>query len=176
MIGSASSRADVTGIRGVAQAMPLLSATVALVYFHLSIHYGDWRRSVDEAARVLEPEGRCVIWTLGARHHTTSMLARWFPSVAGIDAGRFPEPAQLAARFDAIGHQLDVGTTVEEVRRTAGDWTRAVRAGFVSTLQLVGADELAGGLAAFSAVYPDPAASITYELKWDWICSKRPAG
>ena len=55
MIGSASTRVGVRAIRGRAQHLPLLSGTVALVYFHLSIHYGDWRRSIDEAARVLEP-------------------------------------------------------------------------------------------------------------------------
>ena len=176
MIGSASSRVGVRAIRGRAQHMPLLSGTVALVYFHLSIHYGDWRRSIDEAGRVLEPGGHCVIWTLGVRHHETSMLARWFPSVAAIDARRFPEPSQLAAQLDDNGLEVNAGRTVEVVRRTAGDWSEAVRGGFVSTLQLLSSNELTDGLAAFSAEHPDPAAPISYELKWDWLRSRRSPG
>lgn len=173
MASAASTKAGVSVVRGRAQSMPFGDATLGLVYFHLSLHYGDWRRSIAESARVLRPEGRCVIWTLGERHHRTSMLARWFPSVGDIDAARFPEPALVAGRLEEAGHDVETGTEVEVVHRTAGDWLDAVRAGFVSTLQLIDALELSAGMAAFRDAHPDLEEQVSYELRWDWIRGHR---
>lgn len=156
-------------MRGRSQQLPFRDSSLALVYFHLSIHYGDWRRAIAEAARVLHRGGRCVVWTLGSRHHRASMLARWFPSVPRIDARRFPEPGEIARQLEGAGLSVDVGREVEAVHRSAGDWAAAVRAGFVSTLQLLDPAELEAGLAAFALAHPDPEETISYELKWDWI-------
>lgn len=173
MLESAHSLAGVIAVGGRAQAMPFREATFDLVYFHLSIHYGDWRRSLTEACRVLRRRGTCEIWTLGAEHHHTSNLARWFPSIAEIDAARFPEPEALARSLEELG--LSVGRTrvVETARRPVGEWVRAVRAGFVSTLQLVPDDELEEGLAAFVEAHPDPDESFEYELKYDRLLGRK---
>ena len=58
---------------------------------------------------------------------------------------------------------------MEFVQRSASDWEAAVRAGFVSTIQLLSPAELARGLAAFRTAYPDGRQRVDYELKWNSI-------
>jgi SAM-dependent methyltransferase len=169
MVHLAAQHQGVSAVRGLSQALPFREGSVSLVYFHLSIHYGDWRLSLREARRVLASGGRCVVWTLGPEHHRRSMLARWFPSVAAIDTERFPFPAAVVDELAAIGFSVDKGFEVEEVRKPAADWSSAVEAGFVSTLQLISADEKQAGLRAFGASYPDPAQPVSYEMRWDRI-------
>ena len=176
MASAAAHHSGVAVVRGLAQALPFRDRTLSLAYFHLSVHYGDWKKAIDEASRVLRPGGVCVVWTLGGAHHRDSRLAKWFPSVVGIDTARFPEPALVASRLENAGHEVETGKEIEVVERTAGEWATAVRAGFVSTLQLVGERELDAGLAAFAAAHPDPEECVTYELRWDWIQGHRFSG
>ncbi len=172
MVRLANQHPGVRAVCGLAEALPLRDASVTVVYFHLSLHYGDWRRSLREATRVLAPGGRCVIWTLGPEHHRKSMLARWFPSVSVIDVKRFPRPGDVADELAAMGTAVTETRQVEFVRRRAGDWRRAVEAGFVSTLQLVAPAELQAGLEAFTAAHPDPDEEITYEMYWQGLTAR----
>ncbi|MEA2023715.1 MAG: class I SAM-dependent methyltransferase [Actinomycetota bacterium] len=163
------SERGLTGVRATAQAMPFLSRCFSLVWFHLSIHYGDWRVSVDEALRVMTDAGRVEIWTLGSDHYEHSFLTRWFPSVAIIDADRFPDPAVLAAYLEDRVRSISITHPIETVTKTAGAWIPAIEAGFVSTLQLVPADERARGIEAIRRRYPDPSEEIAYELRFTRI-------
>ena len=173
MVRAAASRPGVVATAGRTQHMPFRDGRFALVYFHLSIHYGDWEAALNEAHRVLRPGGECWVWTLGAVHHRASFLARWFPSVGEIDAARFPDPAEIAdVLADRFG-EVDRGTTLEVVERPAGSWVEAVRAGFVSTLQMVPPQELESGLEAFGREYPDPDAVVEYQMRWDWLSARR---
>lgn len=156
-------------VRGVAQALPFRDRTFALVWFHLALHYGDWRRALDEALRVARRGGCIEIWTLGSDHHAASLLARWFPSVPGIDDARFPAPAAVESYLAGQAASVDRHEVVEHRRRDAGEWLAAAEAGFVSTLQLIDADELEAGLARFRLAYPDPTTEILYELRFDRI-------
>ena len=165
----ASTREGVEAVRAASQALPFREASVSLAYFHLSLHYDDWPSAIREAVRVLEPGGRCAIWTLGPEHHRTSMLARWFPSVPVIDAGRFPPPVAVQELLHSLGAATRAVREVERISRRAGDWQRAVEAGFVSTLQLVDPAELEEGLRAFTSSHPDPAEEVVYEMKWESI-------
>jgi hypothetical protein len=47
-----------------------------------------------------------------------------------------------------------------------------VRAGFVSTLQLLTPEEIAAGMAAFAAAHPDPTERVDYELRWTWLAAR----
>ncbi len=173
MLRRAAEQPGVAAVGGRAQALPLASGSVALVYFHLSIQYGEWRTAVDEAMRVLRDGGECWVWTLGSDHHRRSFLARWFPSVAGIDAARFPDPDALEARFAAAGGTVSRGREVEVSERSAGEWLEAVAAGFVSTLQLISPEELQAGRERFTAAYPDPAERVRYRLDFDWLRTRK---
>jgi SAM-dependent methyltransferase len=171
MITAAGSLREVMAVRGTAQQMPFVDQCVDVAYFHLSIHYGDWRRSLDEARRVLRPTGRIIIWTLGPDHHAASMLARWFPSVEAIDRDRFPDPVDVEAHL-ARTCQVENAGEIERHRRPAGEWAAAVEAGFVSTLQLVPPGELASGLAAFRTHHPDPGVLIEYHMHWTRLVAR----
>lgn len=173
MVQRASRRTGVTVLCARSQALPLRDGVLDLIYFHLSIHYGDWRSALTEAHRVLRPGGICEIWTLGSEHHRTSNLARWFPSVAAVDCARFPEPDELTAFLRGLEMSVEQVRVVERTQRRVGDWTRAVRAGFVSTLQLVSAEELERGLQDFTAAHPDPDEIFEYSLKYDRLVAVR---
>ena len=160
---------DLLGVQGRGQALPFCSGRFALVWLHLSIHYGDWRASIDEAVRVLDDAGTIEIWTLGPDHHEQSLLAQWFPSVLRIEAGRFPEPGSIA---DYLGDRVEavrVSHPVEVVVRPAGAWLSAVEAGFISTLQLIPDEERAVGIAAIRETYSDPQEEISYQLRFTRI-------
>jgi SAM-dependent methyltransferase len=171
MITGAHAVPGVTAVRGTAQQMPFIDRCMDVAYFHLSIHYGDWRRALDEARRLLRSGGRIIIWTLGPDHHAASMLGRWFPSVEEIDRRRFPDPADLEAHL-ARTSAVERTSEVEVRTRPAGEWAAAVEAGFVSTLQLVPPDELASGLAAFRNQHPDPHHLVRYDMYWTRLVAR----
>jgi hypothetical protein len=93
--------------------------------------------------------------------------------VAAIDSARFPEPDEIAAFLGGLGMPVEQFRVVERAQRRVGDWTQAVRAGFVSTLQLVPSTELEHGLGVFRAAHPDPAETFVYELKFDRLVAQR---
>lgn len=158
----------VTPIQARAQALPLRTNCARLTYFHLSIHYGDWQRALDEAVRVID-SGECWIWTMGEEHHRSSFLARWFPSVGDIDAVRFPAPARIAGYLEDLGCEVETGKETEDKITPAGVWRAAAEARFVSTLQLISPEELTRGLTAFDAEHPDRDEPIEYVLTFDWL-------
>jgi SAM-dependent methyltransferase len=170
--GPAARRA-VPVVRGLSQAMPFRDGPFDLVWFHLSLHYGDWRRALDEALRVARFDARIEIWTLADDHHDSSMLARWFPSVPTLDARRFPVVAHVEALLADSGASVTRARAVEERSRTVGDWAAAVAAGFVSTLQLVDEGEFTAGIAAFREAHPDSDEVLSYELKLDQLVARR---
>lgn len=162
-------------VRGQAQTLPFQSGRFTLAWFHLSIHYGDWKVAIDEAVRVLDRHGRIEIWTLGSDHHTQSLLARWFPSIAVIDADRFPDPDDLRTYLESRVATVTVSRPHESVVRSAGSWIRAIEAGFVSTLQLLSDEERSRGIEAIRAAYPDPEEETSYELHFTRIVGDRGA-
>lgn len=173
MTAAARHQPGVVPVRAIAQALPFPSAIAKLVYFHLSIHFGDWKRSLDEALRVLRSGGKCWIWTMGEQHHRSSFLARWFPSVGDIDANRFPPPEAIADYLAGRGAKVKAGREIEHKVLAARTWRAAVVARFVSTLQLISDDELRSGLVAFDETYPEPDAMVDYVLTFDWMRATR---
>jgi len=153
--------------------MPLADGVARLVYFHLSMHYGDWRKALEEAHRVLVSSGECWIWTMGEKHHRGSLLARWFPSVGDIDTARFPDPEGIARFLRERWTRVEAGREVEQKVTPAGRWRSAVEARFVSTLQLVPEDEFRRGLVAFDEAHPDPEEPVEYRLAFDWIRAQK---
>ena len=175
-MATAARRIGIPAVVGDGASLPVGDACADLVYFHLSIHHGPSDRWISEGARVVRPGGVVWVWTLAPQHHRTSFLARWFPSVAPLDEARFPDPGVVA------GAMLDNGLIdpvqsdhVEHVTRSAGSWAEAVRAGFVSTLHLVAAEEIAAGLAAFEAAHPDPEESVAYTIAFRRVSATRPS-
>ncbi|MCJ7726972.1 MAG: class I SAM-dependent methyltransferase [Acidimicrobiia bacterium] len=177
--GMSSAAASVPGVEvvvGDAADLPLADGCADLAYFHLSIHYGDWRRSLDEAIRVVRPGGALWVWTFGSDHLRSSFLADWFPSIVPIDEARFPEPGALAAHLAAAGcSAVAVSEAPEVVERTAGEWRAAVEAGFVSTLQMLPPGEVEAGLRRFGEAYPRPGEMLSYRLGYLSVSATGPS-
>lgn len=164
MLATASRHGGVAVVRATSQALPFRDHVAALAYFHLSIHYGDWRRSIDEALRVTRGGGRIEIWTMDREAIARSSLGRWFPRVVEIDQDRFPDPGDLARRLTSNCGSVEISSASELIDRSAQDWADAVRARFVSTLQLLDDEQITDGLARFSAAHPEPDGRYRYEL------------
>ncbi len=170
MLTHAAQRPGVTVVGGRGERLPLRDRTIGLLYAHLSIHYCDWRRALDEALRVLRAGGSLSVWTLGPRHHVSSFLSRWFPGIAEDDARRFPDPMLLAGHLaDRGAREVEIVPVDAEIRRRASAYAAAMRARFVSSLQLIGDAELADGVAAFLAEHPEDDEVVTYTLRYDWV-------
>lgn len=162
---------------GDGRRLPLAGASADLVYFHLSLHYGGWEMMLAEAARVARPGGLVMAWTFSREHFRDSLLARFFPSVVPIDEARFPDPDLLVARLRALGlEQVTQVAEIETVRRRVEDWMVAVRAGFISTLQLLEPAEIEAGLARFRQEHPDPEEILHYRLWWRGVSGRQPTG
>jgi SAM-dependent methyltransferase len=166
----------VSAVVGDGRSLAFGDATADLVYFHISLHYGGWEEMLAEAARVAKPGGLVAAWTFAGDHFRHSMLARWFPSIVALDEARFPHPDLLVARMWALG--LEAVTQMAEtetVSRRASDWEAAVRAGFVSTLQLLDPAELEAGLRRFHEEHSDPDEVLHYRLWYRGIMGRKPA-
>lgn len=153
-------------VLGDGQALPFVNDSFGLAYFHMSVHYGDWRRTLPEAVRCVRPGGRIEIWTFAPSEMGRTSLGRWFPTVVGVDRVRFPDPKLLAALLGESCRSVRVAAEVELIERTAHSWIEAVRGRFVSTLQLVPDDELESGIAAFRRAYPNDGDIYRYEARY----------
>ena len=151
-------RAAVAGpaVRARGEDLPVRSGVADLVYFHLSIHHGDPHAMLSEAVRASRAGGVVWVWTLAADHHRSSFLARWFPSIGEIDTARFPDPSHLVEMLQAEGcDTVEVESRVLSRTRPAGEWVEAVRAAFVSTLQLL-----------------DPGVDVVYEQRYTRVSAR----
>lgn len=175
-MATAARHGGIGSVVGDGARLPVADRCADLVYFHLSIHHGPWGQWIAEGARVVRPGGMVWVWTLAPEHLRTSFLARWFPSVAPIDEGRFPEPGALVQAMLDNGLVAPAESShIEPITRSAGSWAEAVRAGFVSTLHLVPPEEIAAGLAVFEAVHPDPGETLEYTIAFSRVSAIRPS-
>lgn len=156
-------------VRTDAQNLPFASDAFGLAYFHMSIQYGDWTRSLSEAVRVVRPGGRIEIWTFAPSAIAASSLGRWFPSIAAIDEPRFPEPSLLAEFLGSMAATVEVASIDETIERSAGDWEKAVRGRFVSSLQAVPDAELDEGIRRFRTQYPDDNDAYMYKSRFSRV-------
>lgn len=165
MLAGATQRKGVRVVQARSQSLPFADDVAELAYFHLSIHYGDWRAAIVEASRVVSPGGRIEIWTMSHDAIARSSLGRWFPRIIEIDMARFPDPEAIAELCRSHDSSVDLMTSSEPIVRTAGNWAEAVRGRFVSTLQLLDDNEIAQGLVRFGAEYPNPDSLYRYALR-----------
>lgn len=172
MTVAASQQAGVTAVVGRSEQLPLAPGVAGLAYFHLSVHYGDWRRAMNEAWRVLAAPGRLVVWTLGPEHHRQAFIMRYFPQLLAVDLERFPDPNEVAGHLADLGCTVDIVREVEHKCMPAGSWAEAVRGRFISTLQLLSPAEIDEGLAKFGADH-HPSSDVDYSLLFTGLVATR---
>ena len=96
-----------------------------------------------------------------------------FNAHALVMQGDSLEGADVMAYLDSTCRIVEHEIEIEQVVRSTGQWERAVRAGFVSTLQLVDDEEIERGLRDFRNAHPDAGQQVAYELRFDRIVAVR---
>jgi SAM-dependent methyltransferase len=165
MLAGASQQSGIAIVRARSERLPFADNVAQLAYFHLSIHYGNWRAAIEEANRVVSPGGRIEIWTMTHDAIERSSLGQWFPRIIEIDIARFPDPETIAEFCTSHDAHVAMSRSSEPIVRTARDWEAAVRGRFVSTLQFLDDAEIDQGLARFGAEYPNPDSLYRYALR-----------
>ncbi|MCC6222060.1 MAG: methyltransferase domain-containing protein [Thermoleophilia bacterium] len=150
MLAEARRRAGPTvGLKqGGAEALPFRDGWFERAVLRLVVHLVDRGRALPEVRRVLAPTGRAVVATFRPEHFDRIWLARFFPSLAGIDRARFPEPPTLARELEGAGFASVRTVAVSQpasVRRE--DALERLRGRYISTLWLLPEDEYQAGVA-----------------------------
>jgi ubiquinone/menaquinone biosynthesis C-methylase UbiE len=139
-----------------AESLPFGDASFDRVTMQLSVHLLDRPVAFAEAVRVLVPDGRIAICTFDPASFERFFLCRLFPSVLEIDLGRFPPAERLEAELLAAGFgTVRVTPLYHEKVRTKADTLERIRGRYISTLQLIGDEELKAGLARAERELPE---------------------
>ncbi|MEP6641389.1 MAG: class I SAM-dependent methyltransferase [Gaiellales bacterium] len=178
MLQRARARPDARGIgwkRAVAEQLPFRDGWFDAAHMHLVVHtLTDRSRALAEIARVLGRDGRLAIATFATVHFDRFFLNPYFPSLAGIDRARFPDPAALAADLAAAGF---TGAHIERISRPVradpDDVLERVRGRYISTLHLLDADERAAGLGRLEAEVQAGREAFAYSLDWALLTARR---
>ncbi|HEX7254908.1 MAG TPA: class I SAM-dependent methyltransferase [Gaiellaceae bacterium] len=113
----------------------------------LVIHVLDRPAVFRELRRVLADDGRIAIGTFDHAQFAGHYLNPYFPSLAEIDRARFPTREQLEGELRAAGYEPRTIPLHQRAVRSREWVLERIRGRFISTLQLLGEDEFAEGLA-----------------------------
>lgn len=134
--------------RGTAYRLPLEDGAASLALMVMVVHL--LRRRVSafrEAHRVLRSGGRLSVWTFTPDHVAGFYLNEYFPTIAVIDAARFPGVAMLQRELEKAGFgEVSVEVRVERAELDLADVVDRVRGRYISTLSLLPPIEYRQGL------------------------------
>ncbi len=161
--------------RADAEQLPFRDRWFDGAHSHLVLHLvDDLPAAVAELARVLSPGGRLVAGTFAPEHFREFFLNPYFPSIPAIDLARFPDPGALCADLASAGF---AGAAIErfdqDVAVAGADVLERVRGRYISTLQLLDADEYEAGLARLDADVAAGMERFSYTLRWALVTARR---
>ncbi len=134
--------------RGTAYRLPVADGSASLAVMVMVVHL--LRRRVSafrEAYRVLRGGGWLSLWTFTLDHVARFYLNEYFPSIAAIDAARFPSVAVLRRELGKSGFaEVSVEVRVEHAELDLADVVDRVRGRYISTLSLLPPLEYRQGL------------------------------
>ncbi len=164
----AAARANVSAavdlIEGRAEALPFASETFERAVLWLVSHLIDRPVAFSELARVLGDGGRLAIVTFDPTHFGEFWLNAYFPSLEAIDRARFPTQDTLAAELDGAGFaRTEFLRLSQHASLTRDAALERIRAGHISTFDLLDSSEVAAGRAHAERDLPGV---VEYALKW----------
>jgi len=155
-----------------AEELPFKDGWFECVVMRLSLHHFDRPRALAEAARVLVPGGRIVVGTFDPGQFADYWLTRYFPSIARIDAARFPDETTLTRELEEAGFEPSALHRLAQPSRLArAEALERIRCRYISTLRLVSEAEFDAGLAAAEAGLP---AQVEYRVTWLVVAAGKP--
>lgn len=145
---------------GRAEALPLASGAVDMIFMSMSFHhFADRNAAARECRRVLREGGRAFVRTGVRERSTIYPYVPFFPSTPAMIEEMLPSLDELRAAFETAGFRL---VTADVIRQTiAPTWAAyadKVAAGGDSVIAQLGEQELERGLAklrAFAATTND---------------------
>jgi SAM-dependent methyltransferase len=154
-----------------AEKLPFRDGWFERAVLRLVVHLVDRARALPEVGRVLAPGGRAVVATFRPEHFEQFWLNPWFPSIREIDEARFPDPSRLAGELRTAGFPDVRIRSLTQVRRTTrADALERIRGRFISTLQLVPAEEFLEGVERAARELPN---AVEYALEWAIVVAER---
>jgi SAM-dependent methyltransferase len=139
-----------------AERLPFRDGWFERVTMTLVAHHVDRVRAFAEARRVLGGDGRLALLTFDPASFDDYYLNAYFPSILGIDRGRFPTREELEHDLLAAGF-ASVSVVPHERRTTISreDALAKIRGRYISTLQLISEQEYGAGLARAERELPE---------------------
>ena len=178
MLRRARERPDAGGIgwkQAPADRLPFTDGWFDAAHMHLVVHtLPDRPAALAEIGRVLAPGGRIAVATFAMEHFRRFFLNPYFPSIAAIDAARFPDPAVLEGE---LGEARFRDTAVERIGQPISaepqDVLERVRGRYISTLHLLDPVEYADGLARLERDVAAGRGAFAYSLEWALVSATR---
>jgi SAM-dependent methyltransferase len=148
-----------------AEALPFKDGWFDRAVMRLAVHHLDRPRAFAELHRVLAAEGRLVIATLDPASFEAHWAAEFFPSLAGIDAARFPDERTLRAELGAADfHAVETWRRDQTWTRTREHVLAQLHGRHISTFALLPEAEVEAGIARAEQTLP-----ATIETTQSWL-------
>lgn len=176
MLAQARAHADgkVAFKRASAEALPFKDGWFEAAVFRLVVHLLDRPRAFAETRRVLEPGGRVVLATFAPESLDRFWISKVFPAIVEIDRARFPTEAQLAGELADAGFETVRARRLTQTGRLdRGEALERIRGRYISTLHLLGDEELAEGLARAERELPEV---VEDAREWLVVAAERAQG
>jgi SAM-dependent methyltransferase len=155
-----------------AEALPFKRGWFGAVVMRMALHLLDRPRALAEASRVLAPNGRLLIASMDPDRFDDVWFGRWFPSVAELERGRFPDETTLRAELEAAGlPEVQIERLAQARTMAHAHGLDVVRSKAYSTFELLPPEEYERGLALAEA---EPPAEISYTFGWLLAVARRP--
>jgi ubiquinone/menaquinone biosynthesis C-methylase UbiE len=135
-------------IEGDAAEMPLEDCSVDYVKIRFALHhFVDKEAVLGEVMRVLKPGGELSIYNLDHDYSKDRWTYRYFPSIACIDAERFPRAKAIFQMLEARGFSVQGRVEVIVRRFYLAEILKEAENRDMSQLNLIGEEEYRAGLA-----------------------------
>ena len=141
-----------SAVSGAAEALPVRSRSVGLVWSAFTTHYFDLDAAAQEFERVLDRGGEVAIWHAFPDVFGELEWFRWFPTARSVDERRMPSAERVIDSFAAHGlrfiarsaHRMLIAPDLVALAERLANRS-------ISTLHLISDEEFDAGLAQLRA-------------------------